>query len=1011
MQKQKKRNIPVGFLGDFFDHVYNKGTLPVDILNSLLRYFEQEWSVPMIMIPGNHDYFDASETEHGLTPFKYASKFITVIDTPTKIGNQLWVPWRRSTDDIEAAIASNNGVDVIFGHFDIVGFKVNATHKSTHGVSPDIFPRNIPVYSGHYHTPQKHSNICYLGSPYQLTLAEAEDKKALLILEQNVWNVCESIPIEVGRRQYKWTPDELVTRKNELKEEDRVSVTVADDHNIQYVIDSLLDRGVTVDVKRAPAPVVTRMEETCHKTPMHLLEAYSKRHSVDTSKRSWMFMKDWIKKWSQMRPFLVKDIRPVRIRIQNFGPFPGPLTLALQGQGFTLVSGETHNMSNASNGVGKSMITAGAWLWVCTGSIDQRGSLAFDEDTGIVHSEMDTASVCVEGCIGTSTWSIQRTLSSGRKRKHTLRYFVNDIERTRSTLSGTQRAICSELFGLDVTGSALYEWLVQNCVWSQQSATRWIDASETQAKTQIQPLANMDIWCTMHSQAKKKQKETDANISTCKTNLDNLLRSREDAKKRFDIAVKNANIWQKQHDLQVRDSNHDLKGTQIKLEAALESCGEKVTLTKGNKEKLLSLRDQLQEQRDKMTRLNVQMNKLKEDLDISWLHSDFEDVKSRAYEKELPNTKKTKLRREHCVAAWHARKAILEDKKKKIQARMKREDACPMCKRPFDKSNDYEEHMLTLSTEIKNAQANMTSASQDLKKAEDAHERAEREKEETLKLRKNIENTIEMKKYLTQHCIVSKQCQTLEEKIYDLNEEIKIEETQMRAYEQTYQVCEDLRSTIDILRRNHELLLSRVCPYRPDQTEIESIQKKINLVEYELIQHHADQSMWREALTLSGPRGIQTYAMEYTIQKLASATSMWLQKLFHSKDIHLRAYFDEKERLHRHVESKEHSGIMSGGQWRRVQLASFLAWRDMSGHVFPLLIMDEPCTSMDKMGIQDVQQTLRDWCDADTDRTCFFITHEPGQHRDTSIYHSHTKILHKRGRSSIIDGSSRKRRK
>ena len=64
-KEAKERNVSVGFLGDFFDHVYNKGTLPVDILNSLLRYFEQEWSVPMIMIPGNHDYFDASEMNMG----------------------------------------------------------------------------------------------------------------------------------------------------------------------------------------------------------------------------------------------------------------------------------------------------------------------------------------------------------------------------------------------------------------------------------------------------------------------------------------------------------------------------------------------------------------------------------------------------------------------------------------------------------------------------------------------------------------------------------------------------------------------------------------------------------------------------------------------------------------------------------------------------------------------------------------------------------------------------------
>ena len=118
------RNVPVGFLGDFFDHVYNKGTLPVDILNELLRFFADEWHVPMIMIPGNHDYFDASETEHGLTPFKYASKHITVLDVPTVLDNRLWIPWRRDPVVCKRIIDQySSGVDVIFGHFDIIGFK------------------------------------------------------------------------------------------------------------------------------------------------------------------------------------------------------------------------------------------------------------------------------------------------------------------------------------------------------------------------------------------------------------------------------------------------------------------------------------------------------------------------------------------------------------------------------------------------------------------------------------------------------------------------------------------------------------------------------------------------------------------------------------------------------------------------------------------------------------------------------------------------------------------------
>jgi len=66
---------------------------------------------------------------------------------------------------------------------------------------------------------------------------------------------------------------------------------------------------------------------------------------------------------------------------------------------------------------------------------------------------------------------------------------------------------------------------------------------------------------------------------------------------------------------------------------------------------------------------------------------------------------------------------------------------------------------------------------------------------------------------------------------------------------------------------------------------------------------------------------------------------------------------------------------------------------------------------MDAPGIEAVQETLKEWCEMDDSRTCFFITHEPGQHRDTSIYNNHMRIINKRGRSSVDELGPDKRRK
>ena len=57
--------------------------------------------------------------------------------------------------------------------------------------------------------------------------------------------------------------------------------------------------------------------------------------------------------------------------------------------------------------------------------------------------------------------------------------------------------------------------------------------------------------------------------------------------------------------------------------------------------------------------------------------------------------------------------------------------------------------------------------------------------------------------------------------------------------------------------------------------------------------------------------------------------------------------------------------------------------------------------------------TWGEWCDEDEARTCYFITHEPEQHRDTSVYNNHTRVVQKRGRSSVVQatGSAKRMRK
>ena len=995
-----QRQVPVGFLGDFFDRVYNEGTLPVDILNTLLRFFETEWKVPMVMIPGNHDYFDASETEHGLTPFKYACKYIQILDQPTMVDNALWVPWRRDHVELKRVIDLHPECQVIFGHFDIIGFKLNATRVSTEGLAPSMFPDSVPVYTGHYHTPQVHNNICYLGSPYQLSLSEAEDKKSLLVLDSH-WHVCEKIPLDVGRKQYKWTANELLTRASCLKPNDRVSVTCSlTDATIVQMVASLRDHGVDVQVRRPPSTIQTRVRQEDEMSPCELLNAYASINAIDVQSSAWKQVVEWLKKNpSKQKNLTANTVTPIRMDISGFGPFVGPIKIAMSGNGFTLVSGECNASHSASNGAGKSMATAGAWLWACTGHIDGRGALMFDGDTSIIHNGAEKAEVSVSGTVDGASWKIMRSLQD---KKHNIHLFINHEERTRSTLSGTQRAIATELFGLDLKASQLHQWLLRNSVWSQQSVNRWLDANDTQAKAEVHSLANMDVWTSLFSWAKLLTKDTSNDLVEALASLKSHTLTAKAAAEKHAENICLAKEWQTIHNRRLIASTDEI----LKLQSTYDNTEMPDEPFPQEEQELKKIKIKVEDLRTCVAKMSAHVENLNSKVPKEWLSKDLE--KEEIALKGPPNVEHANIIREQCFAEKRARNIQLGIKKKEFE-QLKSKAECSACKRAFEKGPEYFEHLRNLKDQLEAARLKYTDANS---ACVDAQQKAIHAKSELVIYNKRvhlIQSTralLRAKKNLQK---TKNEFDIILSSYEKLSERIDSTKRKQMLYDQTKRLREDLLMTIQALERRHLELERRECPYSTSDREKRSAEEA-RLAANTLVEQIRKQEDENAAIMKwSGPRGIQTYAMEHTVQRLAQLTTIWLQRFFKTDQIELRVSFDEKERLKRVVWSPQHAGIMSGGQWRRAQLASFMAWREMSGVVFPLLVMDEACTSMDAAGIRSVQETLREWCEHESGRTCFFITHEPEQHRDTSVYQNHIKILHKRGRSSIADESSLKR--
>lgn len=251
------RNAGIVFLGDWW-HV--RGTLRVDSLNRVLDRLAATYHQPMVLIPGNHDQVTAALSDnHSLTPLQTAYRVtvpasrnfadaaatdrgavadatdtttattlpgLLIFSHPTVFHQALWIPHIRSPAILESVLQSDaaKAAAAVFCHADVTGASMNDNIVSHGGVPPRLFPPHKPIYSGHFHKPHTVTavtttatdsdvdgggerlvrSIEYLGSPYQVSLSEAEQDKSLAVLDASRgWRCVDRIPITVGRRHFR----------------------------------------------------------------------------------------------------------------------------------------------------------------------------------------------------------------------------------------------------------------------------------------------------------------------------------------------------------------------------------------------------------------------------------------------------------------------------------------------------------------------------------------------------------------------------------------------------------------------------------------------------------------------------------------------------------------------------------------------------------------------------------------------------------------------------------------
>jgi len=149
------------------------------------KFFSNLENFNVYAITGNHDCYYKDTSEINSLAVLKGRKNIHVFDTCTTIDVQdrrfTFCPWGTKLQDIPNS-------DVIFGHFELRNFKMNAFKVCDSGDSAELLTSKAPlIFSGHFHLRDEkkftNSTIVYVGNPFQMDFGDAYQHKGYYILD------------------------------------------------------------------------------------------------------------------------------------------------------------------------------------------------------------------------------------------------------------------------------------------------------------------------------------------------------------------------------------------------------------------------------------------------------------------------------------------------------------------------------------------------------------------------------------------------------------------------------------------------------------------------------------------------------------------------------------------------------------------------------------------------------------------------------------------------------------
>lgn len=177
------------FLGDLMDRrkYLNYETLRC-IRETFLEPLEDR-GITLHIFTGNHDtYFKNTDNVNCIRELlsRYPNVKHYEVPQDTMVGgiSIAMVPWiTQSNEELFKKFLKETKSSICMGHFEIQGFEVVRGVPSEEGIDKSVLNVFDKVYSGHFHLKSDNGHIYYLGTQYDMTFSDIDEKKGFHVLD------------------------------------------------------------------------------------------------------------------------------------------------------------------------------------------------------------------------------------------------------------------------------------------------------------------------------------------------------------------------------------------------------------------------------------------------------------------------------------------------------------------------------------------------------------------------------------------------------------------------------------------------------------------------------------------------------------------------------------------------------------------------------------------------------------------------------------------------------------